>query len=51
MFVILNWSAWKNITVITTEDGTPKVFGSGVEAVEYATRNLNFNWQIINLEG
>ncbi len=51
MFVILNWSAWKEIAVVTAKDGGPRLFRSDGEAVEYATRNLDFNWQIIKLEG
>ncbi len=51
MFVILRWNVRKEIAVVALKDGGPRLFTSGAEAVEYATRNLNFHWQIINLEG
>jgi hypothetical protein len=51
MFVILSWSDWDDIAVVTKKDGTTKLFSTGTEATRYAARHLNFKWLIINLEG
>jgi hypothetical protein len=49
MFIILNWSDYTYIGVVSEEDGTPMLFASHADAERYAEVNLNFNWKIIQL--
>ncbi len=49
MFIILNWSDYEDVAIVTEEDGTPKLFKFLRDAEKFARENLNFNWQVAYL--
>lgn len=49
MYIILNWIDEGNIYPVTWEDGTAMLFDSFLSAKEYAEKELNFIWKIVNL--
>ena len=49
MFIILNWSDYTYIGIVSEEDAAPMLFASHADAAQYAEANLNFNWQIVEI--
>jgi|GEM_PF-1668673 len=48
MHIILNWSDYTDIGVVTEEDGTPVLLNSYDEALVYGKENLNFFWKAVD---
>jgi len=49
MHIILNWSDYTDIGVVTEEDGTPVLLNSYDEALVYGKENLNFFWKAVEI--
>lgn len=49
MHIILNWSSYTDIGVVTEEDGTPVLLNSYDEALVYGKENLNFFWKAVEI--
>lgn len=50
MFIILQWSCIKNISLVLDEEGTLLAFTSFDEAETYAKLNMADQWFIVYLE-
>lgn len=49
MFAIVQWSSFKDIAVVTGEDGAPMLFLFRREAERWAKENIACHWQILYL--
>jgi hypothetical protein len=48
-WIILNWSCPEDVAIVANFVGLPRIFDSQAEAEEYAQKELNWNWQAIEL--
>jgi len=50
-YILLNYWApdYTTLAIVTDEDGTPLLFDSNEEALEYAEKELNFSWAIAEI--
>ena len=49
MYIILNWSYIGDLTVVEDTDDMPKIFKDKEEALEFARKELKYNWKIVDL--
>ena len=49
MFIILQWSDPKSVTVASTQCRTTLLFDSYIAAENYAERNIKTDWLVVNI--
>ena len=49
MFIVLYWPSLPNVSIVSKEDGTARLFGTHDEAERFAESELAFNWKIVEL--
>jgi hypothetical protein len=49
MFVIVKWTIYQDVQIVTGEDGGPMLFLFRRDAERYARENIAYSWQIIYL--
>lgn len=53
IYIILNWNGMteieETIAVVTKKDGNAMLFDSERKAENYAKKNLNFEWKVVEI--